>query len=336
MKKLLLLSILFFIVLSYFSCKSDFELNAEYKDITVVYGLLNQNETEHYIKINRAYIGDNAVNMAQDPNNISYGDSLEVTLEEWYNGNYIRKFDFEDTLIKRDSSSGSFYNPNDPYQIIYKANANLDEKNEYKLIINNKYTGKLVTSQTGLVKDFSIRKPKGGQKFIGFIGTQPTQILWNSGETGRLYQVVVRFYYREKDLNNNETKKYVDWVFGTKKSNDIEGGEEMSIEYIGEEFYKNIKAHIFPNPNVVRIPDTVQFIFSVAADDFNTYMDVNSPSNSIVFERPEYTNINNGIGIFSSRYVKIRNLLLSNSSEDTLVNGQHTSGYGFIKSNQIK
>ena len=33
-------------------------------------------------------------------------------------------------------------------------------------------------------------------------------------------------------------------------------------------------------------------------------MEVNDASSSIVQERPEYTNIENGIGIFSSRYNK--------------------------------
>jgi hypothetical protein len=35
-------------------------------------------------------------------------------------------------------------------------------------------------------------------------------------------------------------------------------------------------------------------------------MEVNEPTNSIVQEKPDYTNITNGLGIFSSRYRKIR------------------------------
>jgi hypothetical protein len=55
-----------------------------------------------------------------------------------------------------------------------------------------------------------------------------------------------------------------------------------------------------------RYTNDVDFIISVAAADLNTYMEVNEPSNSIIQERPEYTNIDNGTGIFSSRYRNIR------------------------------
>jgi hypothetical protein len=47
----------------------------------------------------------------------------------------------------------------------------------------------------------------------------------------------------------------------------------------------------------------VDFIFSVASDDLNTYMNASAPSNSIIQERPPFSNISNGIGLFSSRYV---------------------------------
>jgi len=47
----------------------------------------------------------------------------------------------------------------------------------------------------------------------------------------------------------------------------------------------------------------VDYIFSVAAEDLNTYMEVSEPSLSIVQERPSFSNIYNGIGLFSSRFV---------------------------------
>ena len=38
-----------------------------------------------------------------------------------------------------------------------------------------------------------------------------------------------------------------------------------------------------------------------AAQDLSTYILLNQNSNSIVVDRPEYSNIDNGIGILSSR-----------------------------------
>ncbi|MFC2111167.1 hypothetical protein ACFLQ5_01805, partial [Bacteroidota bacterium] len=328
----------FIAITTYYSCETDFDMNAEYKDITVVYGLLNQNETTHYLKINRAFLGtDNTVALAQDPLTISYGDSLEVSMEEWRNSYYKRTLYFIDTLIEREPDLNSpFYNPVNPYQIIYKTNASLLDDASYKLIIKNKYSGKIITAETKLIEEFSITKPGGGVPLIGFTSTHPTEVRWRTGINGRLYQLVIRFYYIERDINNVETKKYVDWVFGTKTSINLNGGQEMKLEYIGESFFKNIQSNIKFDPNVVvRLPDTIQFIISVAADEFNTYMDINKPSNSIVQERPEYTNINNGIGIFSSRYIKIRNIWLNSLTQDSLVSGIYTSDLAFIKNPQI-
>ena len=39
------------------SCKKDLNINDEWKEITVVYGLLNVNDSIHYVKITKAFLG---------------------------------------------------------------------------------------------------------------------------------------------------------------------------------------------------------------------------------------------------------------------------------------
>ncbi len=47
------------------ACETDFELNASWKEVTVVYGLLDQSQQQQYIKINKAYLGEgDALQMA--------------------------------------------------------------------------------------------------------------------------------------------------------------------------------------------------------------------------------------------------------------------------------
>jgi hypothetical protein len=61
-------------------------------------------------------------------------------------------------------------------------------------------------------------------------------------------------------------------------------------------------------------------------------MDLNKPSTSLVQERPAYTNIENGIGIFASRTKKIRTFnKLSQKSNDSLITGSYTGHLGFQK-----
>ena len=58
---------------------------------------------------------------------------------------------------------------------------------------------------------------------------------------------------------------------------------------------------------------------TVGSQDLKTYILVNKPSTSIVQERPQFTNIENGIGLFSSRYsLLIENVGLSPTTYDYL------------------
>jgi hypothetical protein len=74
----------------------------------------------------------------------------------------------------------------------------------------------------------------------------------------------------------------------------------------------------------------VDYIFSVASDDLNTYMDVTEPSQSIIQERPSFSNIYNGIGLFASRYInEIDTLSLATSTLLELKTDTNTMNLGF-------
>lgn len=320
------------ISLLFATCKNDLNVIADWKETTVVYGLLNQYDTAQYIKVNKAFLGEgNALNMAQVYDSTAYGSYLTVSLERIKNGSAIQTI-----VLQRDSTipknTGTFYAPG---QVLYKTNAPLFDDSEYTLSIHNTKTGNKVSARSPLVKDFSITAPSSST--VNFTHpTSPFKAKWNSASNGRLYQLVIRFHWQEWQVTDTSIRvnKQLDWVFPTQKSLTVAGGEPMEYEFMGEEFYKYLKTMIAPNSSVYRIPGALDFIFSVAADDFSTYMDVNKPSTSIVQERPEYTNITNGVGIFSARFTKILpNKMLNQRSEDSLFAGQHTYNLNFCSPN---
>ncbi|MBL4656314.1 MAG: hypothetical protein JKY33_10880 [Bacteroidia bacterium] len=85
-------SILLLGLLTMFSaCETDFEVNAPWKDITIVYGLLNQNDSVHFIKITKAFLVEgNALDTAQVAGYSQYDDSeIDVTIQQvGGSGNY--------------------------------------------------------------------------------------------------------------------------------------------------------------------------------------------------------------------------------------------------------
>ena len=66
----------------FMACETDFDVNANWKEVTVVYGLLDQSEQEQYIKINKAYLGEgDALQLATIADSVNYDPSdLEVKI----------------------------------------------------------------------------------------------------------------------------------------------------------------------------------------------------------------------------------------------------------------
>ncbi len=309
MKKLLLLLLPVFVSVYFISCEEDFDINAPYQDITVVYGLLDQGEDSVLIKINKAFLGDgNVLEMAKIEDSSEYVNGLTALIEEFNGTALVRSYEL-DTITIQNKEDGTFYNP---YQIIYFTPYEPDQDHNYRLTVY--VHGDTITASTNLVNDFSITKPSAGSKFIQFKPDTEGSVEWNSAKNGRRYEVVIRFHYKEVLMDSPDTVyKYMDWALGTKKSVDDDGGDELSISYNNNSFYTIIKDRIpytdaGQEANVKeRYTNSVDVIIAVAANDFNTYMEVNEPSNSIVQDKPDYTNITNGIGLFSSRFKNIRN-----------------------------
>jgi len=312
------------------SCETDFDPNDEYKDITVVYGILNQNDSITYIKINKAFLGKtSAYIIAQNEDSSSYGGNLEVKIEEWNNGSYIKTFNFDTTSIYN-KEPGVFYAP---HQVLYYCvtQNQFTQGNDYKLIIKNKKTGKIISATSQIINKFSIETPDKNALFIDFSTSGKKKITWRSAKYGKRYQAKIRFNYFE-----NGFPKFLDINFPMQKSSNTLGGLVMNEEYTSATFYQALRSNLTPStPNnpIVRVAGKVEVIITVAADELSTYIDVNAPSNTIVQVRPEYTNIVNGIGIFSARYdntvFNSRILDLNSRSVDSLKHGQYTNMLGF-------
>ncbi len=345
MRKFILIFTLIVLLLSQ-SCTTDFDINAEYSDITIVYCLLNKKDSVHYARINKAFLGEgNALIMATDPANTLYPyEDLQVSMEEYLNDNLVNTY-FLDTVVLQNKEEGLF---NYPSHVLYAFNAQLNENCIYKLKIQNLKLGKLIEAQTPIVNDFRFDKPYVPPippppqiyKYptLSFIGTSPLTIEWQSAKNGIRYQVDLLFNYLEMNATDTVAKQ-IDWKLGTVKSKDLDGNETMQLDVNKESFYIKLKDNIPYNPNVRRRVMYIDFHIYVAGEEFNTYMEVNEPSTNLIQEKPEYTNISNGIGIFCSRFIKdelsaidqrpIR-FQLNPQSITELKTGTHTNQLGFI------
>lgn len=317
------------------SCKKELNVNADWKDITVVYGLLNQNDTAHYLRITKAFLGPgNALDFAKIPDSSYYHDSLAVRMEEWNGSTLLKTFLFRDTLLTdKEAGDSVFYFPE---QIVYKTKGTLNVDNIYRIFIVNTNTGKEITAETELVHPFTIERPLPPPAKATFQAGKTTQTIWYTAQNGRRYQLLIRFHYIEYQIADTSQKedKYVDWlIFSNIKSQNLDGGVKMEYPVSGDAFFIVLGGNIPVNPNVTRAARDAEYIFTVAADDLNTYMEVTEPSNSLIQERPPFTNIVNGIGLFSSRYNNrvdnSRVLQISDMTKAELKTNPNTMNLGF-------
>jgi hypothetical protein len=322
------------------SCKPDLNVNAPYKEIPIVYGLLSQNDSVHYVKITKAFLGEaNAYDMAQIKDSSDYGDNLEVSIQE-IKGSSTRSFNLEKKDLAR-PEQGIFPKIQSVYAFETPVNAPLSLGATYRLTAVNKITGHEISAETALIEPFDIATPTSIlQQSISFVAATKLSdytIAWTSAKNGMRYDVKLIFNYLEVDYSNpnlpDTAARKFEWTYAGIKSKSPRGGEKISLKVSGEDFLNRIKNAIPPaGINIERLIVGLDVVFDVAGEDLNTYMEVNEPATGIVIERPEFTNVAGGIGVFSSRYtVKRLGKGLSKDTCKEIKNNEITFGRGFTK-----
>ena len=119
MKKLFVYLSLVAGLVGFNACSTDVDLYANYKDIPVIYGLLNTSEDTNYVRINRAFSGSNeshinALNVALIADSCNYPGKLNAYIVEYkqgYGNTYHPTGDTLklDTITIRNKQEGIFY-----------------------------------------------------------------------------------------------------------------------------------------------------------------------------------------------------------------------------------
>ncbi|MDD4209639.1 MAG: hypothetical protein PHI52_04795 [Bacteroidales bacterium] len=326
-------------IIAFSSCKKkDFSLNSNYEDFTIVYALLNPDDSVHYMKIYKNFLTDgNAYDAAKDIRNYSYIDSIEVTLEEYNGTNLVQTYYFDTTtFIPKDSGIFAF-----PLQILYTSKIKLNRNYSYKVVVRNLYTQKITTATTRLVGDLSVKYPIYYPNKINNITFLPRQqqLEFTKGENITLCQASFYYYYTEVFKNGNR-RQAAPVVF--------QAGESTTeiISYFGENLLRKIKENVKVNDEVdYRYTDSVVLKIYTASNDLYLYLLAISASTGLNQERMEYTNVKsyskeddkfeedgNALGIVASRGVySLMFDELSKTTNDSLLYGRFTGDLKFIK-----
>lgn len=336
MKKIIVFG---FLAMVFWTCSTEMDILDNWKETSIVYGLLDQTSPKQYIRIQKAFLGpDNALAMAQVFDSINYTHALNVKLQDYDAGGNLQ-FEYPlqpDTNYNKDP--GVFAGPE---QIIYSMNTpmSMPTDHKYKLVIDNSQTGNHVESSTTLVQNFNVTRPLGPSvNFVKINSTTQFDVEWQGVSNARIYQVGLKFHYREVHVSGpTDTLVTPEWNMGSVETTSSNETNVQSIEVDPNSFYRFLQTCIFDDANVTaRYPDYVEITVYAGGEELDTYMNLNGPSTSLVQERPFYTNIQNGYGVFSSRVAKTKtNLTLTPLTMDTLSRGQYSCYMRFGDRNNV-
>jgi len=276
------------------ACETDFDVNAEWEETTVVFGLLDDSKDIQYIRINKAFLGDrDALEIATISDSVNFNpDNMTVQIHELglSDTNWTRNL--TDTILEKDD--GLFAADNN---IIYFFDANdisFNNNKTYVITIKNKQSGNLVSGETEVITNFSFDNFTPQTFKFGFV-TESGEFIdktmeWKAPINGVVYQLDFHFNYSE----DGDSMSLV-W------SQRLADNQDRTTKLEGEKFF-NFLSNNIPDDSKVRQFLNVELVMTVGSEDLYTYTKVNEPITGIVQQRPQFTNINNGIGLFSSRY----------------------------------
>ncbi len=365
--KYIIVSILSVLLLS--RCSTDIDLTAPYEDVTIIFGLLDQSRDIQFIKINKAFLGDAALeDMAANRDSVEYppGGIVSKRVEEWQGNIKTNEWELKDSLIEAINES-IFYVAditNPLRKVFYFESDELNQDAEYRVVVefDNKPD---VVGMTQLIPNSSgsVRNPTSnlaGQQStnqrINFASTNSSindnypnyRFRWRAEDGARRYELLLQFRYIENvwtdashtTLISSEEKSF-DWDLGSEESDGI-SGDDLEKIVNGETFFLQIAQRLEVNENITReigvLDEGVEtnhysafnFTLTIADEDLSSYLEFNEPATSLAQERPQWTNINNGQGLFSARLQqKAVNVKLHSNSIKELATGQHTSQLNF-------
>jgi hypothetical protein len=214
--------------------------------------------------------------------------------------------------------------------ILYKVraeDANLTPGQRYRLEVTRSDQLPVVTAETTIVSRPTINRPQAGDR-LRFQNNNFYRVLWSESSGAGFYDVILYFHYNEYHFSNPaeiESKVAVWKVSG------VVTGNELEIP--GIEFYEFVAATLPVDSELRRIFTGIDIQVRAGGAELYEFQRVqlaNAGITSAGGDIPQYTNLSEGVGIFSSSNRHIReDLDLHDESLDSLISGSLTKHLNF-------
>ena len=328
MKRIFL--ILALVAMMFNSCNNKVDLYSNDGDSTVIYAMLDPHLDTNFFKVTHSFIG-NALEASQNQSLSNYQyDEIEVTFTGVFEGSSASQTILLDTISKwiPYNPEATFYSG--CYQRYYYTTKKLLEGQDYTINVLRKADNVNVSATTSTVNHFIYKNPTSLDiPFSPNANSSPVE--WRVNEspymsTASYFDVVAYFNYSEKMPGSQElVHRSIQWNMGSGEASSLYVSNVQwpyyKITYAPSALYTILENDKYLKNNS---PDGVQrffedFRFTITASGKEMYeYYLATHSSSAIQDVPNYTNVENGVGLMSSRVTIIRDLPIAKLSRDKI------------------
>lgn len=309
-------------------CSTELDVNAPYKEVKVIYALLDPREPFQTVRISKGFQneGRSAEDIARNsPDSSLYGPGiLKVELlEVAKNGQIRRAFVLNDTIISP-KDSGLFYYPE---QLVYKSpDFKIDSTVNYKVRVTNTRTGSISEASTSFVgRKLRIISPiqdnPSDPLTLAFSSTRNTELRLERFSGGAVMQAYLHWNIR----TFTSPTEFYDEVWSWNAPNELSFNNDADNQARGffapAAFWNFLRREADARGGATVFGRKIQnaWIEVVGAStEYKTYREVFNNYNSLTQSLPYYTNVSNGLGVVAFRNGGTFPLQLDNASADSI------------------
>lgn len=305
------------------SCKVEFSPNAAWRDVPVVYCVIDPDEDTVWARVQRCYLGEGNIysySSIFDSINYPQGD-ISVKLLAWKGKRgphsslqatqqIMHTWNLTYTL-RTDKDSGTFSSPLQPlyYASVTGADA-LDTSWVYELLVIKSSSGDTIArAQTTLIgysdvqtsnnEEYVVMKPSSSiASEFGFRVGCRGEIKFYTLPRARAYQPIIRFFYSE----HGDTL-HLD--IPCDRLTDPHNYNMLSTKISQDRYLSYIREALIHDTAAKKMVNNVDVKLMVCNEELNAYLNSTAQSGIGGQESQPYSNIVGGTGIFASRRAHI-------------------------------
>lgn len=292
------------------SCDQEIDINDDWQDVGVIYGLLDPNARTNWLRIERGYLGTEPASVSFSRPDSLYYDTLQVFLYGLNeNGDTLDTRELvKDQSINLDSG---LFTTEDFRLYRNDDNTRLDPDLTYHVRVikpgtnfgDTKAATELVEPMLSTTAGFRFSRPNPNvspnqrPEYTG-------QIAWYDSDRAEMYEIDIYFYYRELDTTTGLTvEKSFKIDFETQIGPFQPRSSPRESNKSQQNLYEAIAANVEVDQNKLRFYDRMRIEIWAGGEMLRRYIQLNEPTSSLSQTRPDFVQVENGIGMLSSRTI---------------------------------